>query len=77
MTYSLCGETLFDFCFYFTGQPYELKVKKLGDLSEYQGKCLRSVLKVQFHERRLQFMEKEQIDAWKSNRPGERILDVG
>ena len=23
------------------GQSYEIKVKKLGDLSEYQGKCLR------------------------------------
>ncbi|XP_070174610.1 transcription factor CP2-like isoform X2 [Littorina saxatilis] len=58
------------------GQSYEIKVKKLGDLSEYQGKCLRSVVKVQFHERRLQYMEREQMEQWKQNRPGERILDV-
>ncbi|KAL5009948.1 hypothetical protein ScPMuIL_012253 [Solemya velum] len=58
------------------GQSYEIKVKKLGDLAEYQGKCLRSVIKVCFHERRLQFMEQEQIEFWKMNRPGERIIDL-
>ncbi|XP_076437440.1 transcription factor CP2-like isoform X2 [Babylonia areolata] len=58
------------------GQSYEIKVKKLGDLSEFQGKCLRSLVRVQFHERRLQYMEKEQMDQWKQSRPGERILDV-
>ncbi|KAL8558090.1 hypothetical protein ACOMHN_036749 [Nucella lapillus] len=58
------------------GQSYEIKVKKLGDLSQYQGKCLRSVLKVFFHERRLQYMEKEHVDLWKQGRPGERILDL-
>ncbi|XP_046542864.1 transcription factor CP2-like isoform X1 [Haliotis rubra] len=58
------------------GQSYEIKLKKLGDLSEYQGKFLRSQVKVLFHERRLQYMEREQIEAWKRNRPGERILDI-
>ncbi|BFZ06421.1 hypothetical protein BsWGS_09463 [Bradybaena similaris] len=88
------------------GQSYEIKLKKLGDLSELQGKFLRdtdheptfakpsnilqcpaapsmsfahlhkSVVKVLFHDRRLQFMEKEQIDSWKQMRPGERILDI-
>ncbi|GFN94618.1 transcription factor cp2 [Plakobranchus ocellatus] len=58
------------------GQSYEIKLKKLGDLSELQGKCLRSIVKVLFHDRRLQFMEKEQIDSWKMMRPGERILDI-
>ncbi|XP_025082076.1 transcription factor CP2-like isoform X2 [Pomacea canaliculata] len=58
------------------GQSYEIKVKKLGDLSELQGKCLRSIVRVQFHERRLQYMEREQIEQWKQARPGERILDV-
>ncbi|KAK7497589.1 hypothetical protein BaRGS_00011229 [Batillaria attramentaria] len=58
------------------GQSYEIKVKKLGDLSDFQGKCLRSVVKVQFHERRLQYMEREQMEQWKQARPGERILDV-
>ncbi|GFS09956.1 transcription factor CP2-like protein 1 [Elysia marginata] len=59
-----------------TCQSYEIKLKKLGDLSELQGKCLRSIVKVLFHDRRLQFMEKEQIDSWKMMRPGERILDI-
>ena len=36
-----------------------------------------STVKVLFHDRRLQFMEKEQIDSWKQMRPGERILDIG
>ena len=27
-----------------TGQSYEVKVKKLGDLSEYHGKCMRVCL---------------------------------
>ncbi|XP_005094032.1 transcription factor CP2 [Aplysia californica] len=58
------------------GQSYEIKLKKLGDLSELQGKFLRSIVKVLFHDRRLQFMEKEQIDSWKQMRPGERILDI-
>ncbi|CAG5116639.1 unnamed protein product, partial [Candidula unifasciata] len=58
------------------GQSYEIKLKKLGDLSELQGKFLRSLVKVLFHDRRLQFMEKEQIDSWKQMRPGERILDI-
>ncbi|XP_059139471.1 transcription factor CP2-like isoform X2 [Physella acuta] len=58
------------------GQSYEIKLKKLGDLSELQGKYLRSIVKVLFHDRRLQFMEKEQIDSWKQMRPGERILDI-
>ncbi|XP_064618398.1 transcription factor CP2-like [Liolophura sinensis] len=58
------------------GQSYEIKVKKLGDLSDFQGKLLRSVIKILFHERRLQYMEKEQLDFWKQIRPGERILDL-
>lgn len=36
-----------------------------------------SVIKILFHERRLQYMEKEQLDFWKQIRPGERILDLG
>lgn len=58
------------------GQSYEIKLKKLGDLSEYEGQYLRSTVRVCFHERRLQYMEKEQLDSWMSTRPGERILDI-
>ncbi|XP_052255315.1 transcription factor CP2-like isoform X3 [Dreissena polymorpha] len=57
------------------GQSYEVKLKKLGDLTEYDG-YLRSTIRVCFHERRLQFMEKELLDFWIQARPGERFLDV-
>ncbi|XP_030032879.1 transcription factor CP2-like protein 1 isoform X2 [Manduca sexta] len=58
------------------GQPYEIKLKKLGDLSHYKGKILKSVIKICFHERRLQYMEREQIAQWHNERPGERIVEV-
>ncbi|GBP44778.1 Alpha-globin transcription factor CP2 [Eumeta japonica] len=58
------------------GQPYEIKLKKLGDLSQYKGKILKSVIKICFHERRLQYMEREQMAQWHQERPGERIVEV-
>ncbi|UYV66098.1 gem [Cordylochernes scorpioides] len=58
------------------GQSYEIKLKKVGDLTELRGKTLRSVIRVGFHERRLQFIEKEQLDTWQQQRPGEKILDI-
>nr|CAD7614635.1 unnamed protein product [Timema genevievae] len=36
----------------------------------------KSVIRICFHERRLQYMEKEQMAAWQASRPGERILEV-
>ncbi|KAK3579264.1 hypothetical protein CHS0354_033340 [Potamilus streckersoni] len=58
------------------GQSYEIKVKKLGDLSDFQGKVLRSVIRVSFHDRRLQYMERQHLEQWKTTRPGERILEL-
>ncbi|KAJ8924154.1 hypothetical protein NQ315_006938 [Exocentrus adspersus] len=58
------------------GQSYEIKLKKLGDLSLYRGKLLKSVIRICFHERRLQYMEKEQMESWQRARPGDRILEV-
>lgn len=58
------------------GQSYEIKLKKLGDLSTCRGKIMKSVIKICFHERRLQYMEKEQMHIWQASRPGERILDI-
>lgn len=58
------------------GQSYEIKLKKLGDLSTCRGKMMKSVVKICFHERRLQYMEREQMHIWQSSRPGERILDI-
>lgn len=58
------------------GQSYEIKLKKLGDLSTCRGKIMKSVVKICFHERRLQYMEREQMHIWQSSRPGERIMDI-
>lgn len=58
------------------GQSYEIKLKKLGDLSNCRGKMMRSIIKICFHERRLQYMEREQLQIWQSSRPGEKILDI-
>ncbi|KAG8191237.1 hypothetical protein JTE90_003250 [Oedothorax gibbosus] len=58
------------------GQSYEIKLKKLGDLTEMRGKLLKSILRVGFQERRLQYTEKEQITQWQNQRPGERILEI-
>ncbi|XP_022661432.1 transcription factor CP2-like protein 1 isoform X1 [Varroa jacobsoni] len=58
------------------GQSYEIKLKKLGDLTEMQGKLLKSVVRVGFQERRLQYMEKEQMEQWAIQHPQERVLDV-
>ena len=38
---------------------------------------LQSVIRVVFHERRLQYMEREQLDIWRQTRPGERIIEIG
>ncbi|KAH8299788.1 hypothetical protein KR044_005947 [Drosophila immigrans] len=58
------------------GQSYEIKLKKIGDLSFYRDKILKSVIKICFHERRLQFMEREQMQQWQQSRPGDRIIEV-
>ncbi|EEC02919.1 transcription factor, putative, partial [Ixodes scapularis] len=58
------------------GQSYEIKLKKLGDLTEMRGKMLKSTIRIGFQERRLQYMEKEQISQWTRQRPGERILEA-
>ncbi|XP_033220198.1 transcription factor CP2-like protein 1 isoform X2 [Belonocnema kinseyi] len=58
------------------GQSYEIKLKKLGDLSAYRGKILKSTIRICFHERRLQYTERQQILDWQRARPGERLLEV-
>ena len=46
-------------------QSYEIKIKKLGDLScHYRKKWLRSTIRICYHERRLQYIESEQIAEW-------------
>ncbi len=51
-------------------------MKKVGDLTEMRGKMLKTILRVGFQERRLQYMEKELISQWKHQRPSERILEI-
>ncbi|XP_065212612.1 transcription factor CP2-like protein 1 isoform X1 [Planococcus citri] len=58
------------------GQPYEIKLKKLGDLTQLRGKVFKSVIRVLFHDRRLQYMEKQQMSAWQASRPGDKILQL-
>ena len=41
-----------------------------------QGRFYHTKIRICFHERRLQYMEKEQLETWKQMRPGERILEV-
>lgn len=38
---------------------------------------MQSVVYVGFQERRLQYIEREQIKEWQSQRCGERILEIG
>lgn len=35
-----------------------------------------SVIRLSFHERRLQYMEREQMAAWEASHPGDSILEV-
>ena len=36
-----------------------------------------SVVKLCFYERKLQVQESEKYEEWKSNRPADRILEIG
>ncbi|KAM4687397.1 upstream-binding protein 1 isoform 2-T2 [Discoglossus pictus] len=61
------------------GQSYEVRLldnRKIGDLPEINGKLVKSIIRVVFHDRRLQYMEHQQLEGWKWNRPGDRLLDL-
>uniref|UniRef100_A0A8C7GLE5 Transcription factor CP2 n=1 Tax=Oncorhynchus kisutch TaxID=8019 RepID=A0A8C7GLE5_ONCKI len=62
------------------GQSYEIRMldnRKLGELPEITGKMVKSIIRVVFHDRRLQYTEHQQLEGWRWNRPGDRILDLG
>ncbi|NWU87201.1 TFCP2 factor, partial [Onychorhynchus coronatus] len=40
-------------------------------------RCPQSVVRVSFHDRRLQYSEQQQLEGWRWSRPGDRILDIG
>ncbi|XP_043544833.1 upstream-binding protein 1-like isoform X4 [Chiloscyllium punctatum] len=61
------------------GQSYEVRMldnRKIGDLPEISGKMVKSIVRVVFHDRRLQYTEHQQLEGWKWNRPGDRLLDL-
>ncbi|XP_073862973.1 alpha-globin transcription factor CP2 isoform X6 [Macaca fascicularis] len=61
------------------GQSYEIRMldnRKLGELPEINGKLVKSIFRVVFHDRRLQYTEHQQLEGWRWNRPGDRILDI-
>ncbi|XP_008583392.1 PREDICTED: upstream-binding protein 1-like isoform X2 [Galeopterus variegatus] len=61
------------------GQSYEIRLldnRKVGDMTEISGKFVRSIIRVVFHDRRLQYTQHQQLEGWKWNRPGDRLLDL-
>ncbi|XP_043930978.1 transcription factor CP2-like protein 1 [Protopterus annectens] len=61
------------------GQSCEIRFldnKKLGDLPDLNRRYLKSIIRVVFHDRRLQYMEHQQLEGWRWSRPGDRILDI-
>ncbi|KAK0153513.1 Transcription factor CP2 [Merluccius polli] len=61
------------------GQSYEIRMldnQKIGELPEITGKVVKSIVRVVFHDRRLQYTEHQQLEGWRWNRPGDRILDL-
>uniref|UniRef100_A0A3Q4I9X1 Transcription factor CP2-like 1 n=1 Tax=Neolamprologus brichardi TaxID=32507 RepID=A0A3Q4I9X1_NEOBR len=61
------------------GQSYEIRMlnRKLVEYSDISSKYVKSIVRVVFHDRRLQYMEHQQLEGWRWNRPGDRILDIG
>uniref|UniRef100_A0A8C0Q2X2 Grh/CP2 DB domain-containing protein n=1 Tax=Canis lupus familiaris TaxID=9615 RepID=A0A8C0Q2X2_CANLF len=60
------------------GQSYEVRMlcsPKLSDATQW-ARLLKSVVRVVFHDRRLQYTEQQQLDGWRWSRPGDRILDI-
>ncbi|CAM9797667.1 unnamed protein product [Bubo scandiacus] len=39
-------------------------------------RMMKSVVRVVFHDRRLQYSEQQQLEGWRWSRPGDRILDI-
>ncbi|KAM9850645.1 transcription factor CP2-like protein 1 [Aulostomus maculatus] len=60
------------------GQSYEIRLlnRKLVEYTDISSKYVKSIIRVLFHDRRLQYVEHQQLEGWRWNRPGDRILDV-
>ncbi|XP_027522209.1 transcription factor CP2-like protein 1 [Corapipo altera] len=59
------------------GQSYEIRMvgTPRGDPAEGR-RMVKSVVRVSFHDRRLQYSEQQQLEGWRWSRPGDRILDI-
>lgn len=49
----------------------------LNSLQKLNPSEFQSIIRVVFHDRRLQYTEHQQLEGWRWNRPGDRILDLG
>uniref|UniRef100_A0A8C6WKY9 Transcription factor CP2-like 1 n=1 Tax=Neogobius melanostomus TaxID=47308 RepID=A0A8C6WKY9_9GOBI len=60
------------------GQSYEIRMlnRKLVEYTDISSKFVKSIVRVVFHDRRLQYMEHQQLEGWRWSRPGDRILDI-
>ncbi|KAM8934054.1 transcription factor CP2-like protein 1 [Pelodytes ibericus] len=61
------------------GQSYEIRLldnRKFGEFPELNSKYIKSIIRVVFHDRRLQYTEHQQLEGWRWSRPGDRILDI-
>ncbi|XP_036400823.1 transcription factor CP2-like protein 1 [Megalops cyprinoides] len=60
------------------GQSYEIRMlnRKLVEYTDISSKCVKSIVRVVFHDRRLQYTEHQQLEGWRWSRPGDRILDI-
>ncbi|KAF3833837.1 hypothetical protein F7725_025041 [Dissostichus mawsoni] len=62
-----------------SSQSYEVRMldnRKQDELPEINNKMVKSIVRVVFHDRRLQYTEHQQLEGWKWNRPGDRLLDI-
>ncbi|CAG2177349.1 unnamed protein product, partial [Oppiella nova] len=58
------------------GQPYEIRLKKISDIPNYDGKNLRTSMRLGFVEKRLQYRETEEMINWCKMHSKDRIIDV-
>ncbi|XP_060786538.1 transcription factor CP2-like protein 1 [Neoarius graeffei] len=62
------------------GQSYEIRMlnRNLLECAHLSSKWVKSlsIVRVVFHDRRLQYSEYQQLEGWSWNRPGDRILDL-
>ncbi|CAG2115593.1 unnamed protein product, partial [Medioppia subpectinata] len=57
-------------------QPYEIRLKRISDIPGYDGKNLRTTMRLGFVEKRLQYRETEEMLNWCRTHAKDRIIDV-